>query len=252
MTKILSTIGPVSSNKNIGFILKKSKIIRFNMSHNSYEWHKKNINIVKKSDPNKYILVDIPGAKPRTLNNKTIFIKKGQKVIFGYKSKIENVIPITNPLPKLHNKNIKFFSVSDGTFFFKFISLKKNLLKGISLQSFELKPKKGLNIPLSIYNDTFQSKIYLRFIKKISKLKYDCIGLSFVQTSKIIKSLKKKFKTKIFISKIENYLGYLNRDKIIEHSDAIMIDRGDLAAEVGDEKLTDYTENIISDCKKKK
>ena len=30
-----------------------------------------------------------------------------------------------------------------------------------------------------------------------------------------------------------------------------MIDRGDLAAEVGDEKLTDYTENIISDCKKK-
>ena len=28
-----------------------------------------------------------------------------------------------------------------------------------------------------------------------------------------------------------------------------MIDRGDLAAEVGNEKLTDYVDNIIKDCK---
>ena len=28
-----------------------------------------------------------------------------------------------------------------------------------------------------------------------------------------------------------------------------MIDRGDLAAEVGNEKLTEYVENIIKDCK---
>ena len=42
MTKILSTIGPISSDiKKIEFILKKSKILRLNMSHNSPHWHKK-------------------------------------------------------------------------------------------------------------------------------------------------------------------------------------------------------------------
>ena len=106
-----------------------------------------------------------------------------------------------------------------------------------------------MNIPFSIYDDTYQSKIYINFIKKISNFNFDCIGLSFVQSARIIKILKKLNKNKIFISKIENFLGYTNRKEIIKASDAIMIDRGDLAAEVGNEKLTEYVENIIRDCK---
>ena len=52
---------------------------------------------------------------------------------------------------------------------------------------------------------------------------------------------------KLFISKIENLMGYKNRLEIISNSDAIMIDRGDLAAEVGLSKLSEFTDNIISD-----
>ena len=57
MTKILSTIGPISSNtKNyIEFISRKSKILRLNMSHNSLNWHKKNISLIKKIDPDKVV-----------------------------------------------------------------------------------------------------------------------------------------------------------------------------------------------------
>ena len=251
MTKILSTIGPISSNtKNyIEFISRKSKILRLNMSHNSLNWHKKNISLIKKIDPDKYILIDIPGAKPRTLNKFTLKIKKGEKVTFAYKIRSKNVITISNPLPKLNKKKIKFFSVSDGNFLFRFVSLKNNKLIGVSLQTFYLQSKKGLNIPFSIYDDKYQSKIYKNFIKKISNLNFDCIGLSFVQSASIIKTLKNYNKNKIFISKIENFLGYLNRKEIIKASDAIMIDRGDLAAEVGNEKLTEFAENIIKDCK---
>ena len=54
----------------------------------------------------------------------------------------------------------------------------------------------------------------------------------------------------MFISKIENYLGFLNRKEIIKYSDAIMIDRGDLAAEVGISKLYEYVQQIIEDAKK--
>ncbi len=250
MTKILATIGPVSDNKNLKYLLDKCDMVRLNMSHNSLNWHDKNVNKIKKINSNKYILVDIPGAKPRTLNDNSIEIKKGQKVIFAYNNKNKKIIPISNPLPKLSYKNVKTFSISDGSYLFKFLSLKNKKLTGISLQDFTLLPKKGLNIPYSVYSDNFQSKIYTKFIKKISNIKFDCIGLSFVQSSKIIKILKKKYKSKMFISKIENYLGYINRKEIINESDAIMIDRGDLAAEIGNEKLTEFTANIIQDCKK--
>lgn len=250
MTKILATVGPISSNKNLKYLIERCEMVRLNMSHNSIEWHNSNINKIKNIDPKKFVLVDIPGAKPRTLNIDTIRVKKGQKITFGHNFKSQKIIPISNPLPKLNNKRIKTFSISDGTYLFKFINLKNNKLTGISLQNFLLFPKKGLNIPYSIYDDKFQSTVYKKFLKKINHINYDCIGLSFVQNSQIIKILKNQYQSKILISKIENYLGYLNRKEIIQESDAIMIDRGDLAAEVGNERLTEFSSNIINDCKK--
>ena len=41
MTKIVSTVGPISSNKNLKFLSENSGIMRLNMSHNNIEWHKK-------------------------------------------------------------------------------------------------------------------------------------------------------------------------------------------------------------------
>jgi pyruvate kinase len=250
MTKILSTVGPVSSGNDLKTLINNSDFIRLNMSHNSLEWHKKKINLIKKIDPEKNILVDIPGAKPRSMNKDIVNIKKGQKIIFEYKGKnyLNNVIPVSNPLPNLKKKEVKYFTVSDGTFLFKLIKFKKNKLTGQSLQDFDLLPKKGINIPYSVYDNDHQLQVYKQFINKIGRLKFDCIGLSFVQNAKSIKILKKILKNKIFISKIENNKGYENRKEIIKESDAIMIDRGDLAAEVGIEKLTDYSENVIDDC----
>lgn len=249
MTKTLVTIGPVSEGSNLKYIIKRSELIRLNMSHNTINWHNKNINLIKKIEPSKLVLVDIPGIKPRTLNKYPIEIKKGEIIKFGNNNQKKDVIHLSNSIPKIINK-IKHFSLSDGSYQFKFISFKNNVLTGKSLHSFILEPKKGLNVPLSIYDNVLQEKKYLSFLKKIDKLKFDCVGLSFIQNVKIINILKKKYPKKLFISKIENYLGFKNREEIIQQSDAIMIDRGDLAAEVGISKLSEYVEKIIEDAKK--
>lgn len=248
MTKILSTIGPASEGKNLKYIVGKSEFIRLNLSHNTIAWHNKNIKKIKKIDQNKLILVDIPGIKPRTLNSKKLKIKKGQIVRFGKDKSIKNIIELSNDIPKIKNK-IKYFSISDGSYQFKFISFKKSILTGVSKHDFTLDVKKGLNVPYSIYNNSLQEKKYISFLKKIKNLNFDCIGLSFIQNGKIIQSLKKKYPEKLFISKIENYLGFKNRKEIILNSDAIMIDRGDLAAEVGISNLYEYVEKIIDDSK---
>ena len=54
---------------------------------------------------------------------------------------------------------------------------------------------------------------------------------------------------KIIVSKIENDQGCKNLNSICKSSDIIMIDRGDLAAEIGDTNL--YAQTIkISKCAK--
>ena len=69
MTKILATLGPnLKSNNQLKFFLKKSEILRLNLSHNDFEWHVKIVNKIKKIDRKKIILIDIPGIKPRTSN----------------------------------------------------------------------------------------------------------------------------------------------------------------------------------------
>ena len=246
MVKILSTLGPQSEGKGINFLLNKSHIVRLNMSHNTIEWHKKIIKKIKLLEKNKLILVDVPGVKPRTLNLNEIQIKKGDILEFAFDKKNKKFIELSNPIPKI-NKKIKFFSLSDGLYRFRTLEYKKNYIKGSSLQNFSLKKGRGVNIPMSKYNDRLQEKKYYNFIKKISTLDFDCVGLSFVQNGKIVKKLKKHYPKKLFISKIENLMGYKNRLEIISNSDAIMIDRGDLAAEVGLSKLSEFTDNIISD-----
>lgn len=246
MSNILCTIGPISQNfNNLKKILNHSKFVRLNGAHNTIKWHKKTSNLIKKINPSCKILIDLPGIKPRTANSENIKIKKNQIIKFHYLNNSLNRknsflnIPITKPLPKFGK--VKYFTVADGRYNFKYISHRKNFITGKSLNEFTLLPKKGLNIPGSVYSEKLQEKVYLNFLKKISKLKIDAIGLSYVQNSKIIKIVKKKT-NKIIVSKVENTLGCNNAEDISKNSDIIMIDRGDLSAEIGANNL--YKETI--------
>ena len=124
------------------------------------------------------------------------------------------------------------------------------MISGIATETFILKERKGLNVPFSIYDNKAQEILYLKSLERIKSMKIDCIGLSFIQNAEIIKKLKKKYPYFFYISKIENFMGYKNRLEIIKNSDAVMIDRGDLAAEIGLTKLSAFINNILDDCKK--
>ena len=91
-----------------------------------------------------FILLDIPGLKPRTNNLKDIQIKKNQmvKFVFGKQDNEEGVLSIetTKPLPEIKNR-VQEFSVSDGLFKFEYKI--KTILFRISKNTFKLKPKKG-------------------------------------------------------------------------------------------------------------
>lgn len=253
MFKIVSTIGPISE-KNI--ILKKiinnSDLIRLNGAHNSLDWHKKIIKKIRKINPNVIILLDLPGIKPRTTNKLEINIKKNQLIKFIYNSKNQSKnthnIYLSNPLPEVINDNK--FTISDGNFNFIIKKRKKNEITAKSLQTFTLLPQKGVNFLNSKYNENSQEKKYLKFIKIFSKLKPDAIGLSYIQNPEILKKIKKLYTNLILVSKIENFSGLLNSESISNFSDMVMIDRGDLSAEIGSENLFSSIKKISKNVKK--
>ena len=158
---ILATIGPKSSSENaIKKISKYTNLFRINGSHNTLDWHVKISKRIKEICPESFILLDIPGLKPRTNNKEIIHIKKDQTVTFSYGNiKVDDgilSIKTTKPLPKI-KKFVSEFSVSDGQFIFNHVKNKENLVQGISKASFKLKPQKGLNIPNSYYDNILQN-----------------------------------------------------------------------------------------------
>lgn len=252
--KILPTVGPITQDlSSLKYLSSKYEFIRLNGAHNSIEWHIKISKILKRFNPNLKILIDIPGIKPRTQNVNTLSISKNEKIIFYYgRNKIDNKfksVKISNPIPTLKN-NIRVFSISDGQFLFKISSIQKNLVVGQSIADFKLKPGKGVNFIGSTYDDKRQSKKYLNFLKSLDLQYFDAVGLSFVQNEKIINKVKNYLSNKIIISKIENVQGMKNLDSIVFHSDSIMIDKGDLSAEIGESKLYDSISEIVTVCKK--
>lgn len=252
MSKILPTIGPITeSHKSINRILKFSNLVRINGAHNTLSWHKKISKRIKKNKGSE-ILLDLPGIKPRTNNDKNYLIKKNQKVVFFYKKcEIKKIlkINITAPLPKI-SKRIKNFSVDDGKYFFRVKKITKNFVLGKSMGNFELEKKKGINFSNSFYDEQIQKKMYLSFLRKAKGIKFDAIGLSYVQSGDLINHIRKFNKELVIVSKIENIKGLKNIDQISKKSDVIMVDRGDLSAEIGEHKLFSAVRKISKTVKK--
>jgi pyruvate kinase len=250
--KILPTIGPATEKiKDLKFLFNYCSMVRLNTSHNNIKWHKKIIKIIKKINNKVDILVDIPGVKPRTNNKKDIFVKKNNIIEFGHNLKKinKNSVELTRKLPKKKDK-AKFFSLDDGKILFKTIKFNKDIIVGKALHDCVIQSKKGLNIPNSVYSNNEQKKIYIEYLNKFKKTKINAVGLSFVQNKQLIIYLKKNFSKFLMISKIENSEGLKNAEEICEFSDAIMIDRGDLSAEIGDNNLYDAILKISNLTKK--
>ncbi len=247
MTHILVTIGPKSANDEaIQAFCKSTNLFRLNGSHNSIAWHQKTIALIRRNAPNAFILLDVPGTKPRTANVRNLKVYENDIVCFGKSPDDIDclAVELTKPLPHVVAQTVDTFSVNDGQFLFDTIEKTKNFIIGKSREKFTLMPSKGVNIPGGSYDKNFQTEICKDFLESTQHLDVDGYGISFVQDSSLIDALRPIAKEKILISKIENSVGLENVQHIISRSDAVMIDRGDLAAEIGFDRLYNAIDEI--------
>jgi pyruvate kinase len=262
-TKIVATIGPASRNKKVltEMISEGLNVIRMNFSHGSHEDHADTLRIVhaaeKKAKMPVAILQDLSGPKIRVgeielgsmLVNGSLFILTTKKCIGNGSRAYVNY----KKLPK----EIKLgatIKIDDGKKELTVTKIKGDDIHTRVIVGGPLSSNKGVNLPdteLSISSLTLKDKRDVLFGIEHD---VDFIALSFVQTAKDIKDLKRildkhNSRAKI-IAKIETTPAVKNIDEILAIADGAMVARGDMAVEVGVEKVPLIQKMIIKKCNK--
>ena len=266
-TKIIATLGPASSSKEMIKKLIKSgvNVLRVNFSHATHDEVERIVDDVndlrKELGSNVTLLGDLQGPKIRIgeLEN-DIELKKNQslsicsnvsesnsidKIFISYPSFAKDVKPGENIL------------VDDGKLIFKVISTNKKDTVDIKVvQEGVLKPRKGVNLPNTKISQPALTEKDIDDAKFAVKKSFDWIALSFVRSKKDVLQLRKLIESQCdyhipIISKIEKPQAIEKIDSIIKVSNGIMVARGDLGIEIPAEEVPLNQKKIVAKCKKR-
>ena len=266
-TKIIATLGPASSSKEMIKKLIKSgvDVLRVNFSHATHDEVERIVDDVndlrKELSSNVTLLGDLQGPKIRIgeLEN-DIELKKNQslsicsnlsesngidKIFISYPSFAKDVKPGENIL------------VDDGKLIFKVISTNKKDTVDIKVvQEGVLKPRKGVNLPNTKISQPALTEKDIDDAKFAVKKSFDWIALSFVRSKKDVLQLRELIESQCdyhipIISKIEKPQAIEKIDSIIKVSNGIMVARGDLGIEIPAEEVPLNQKKIVAKCKKR-
>lgn len=272
-TKIVCTIGPSCANYKTLKQMAQSgmSIARVNMSHGDYSFYKmiaslvKQINHESNGDLNVGLMTDTKGPEIRVGKlTRPLNVKNGSLITIKTKSFVaptkSNTFYVYDSTKKYNMaKDVKvgdLILVDDGKLQLK--TLKVNINAGIiearALNAHTIIANKRINLPNSNYSMPFLSKQDKISLINSIKLNADYIALSFVNTAKDIKDVRKvlgaKGKNIQLIAKIETQQALDNIISIIKEADGIMIARGDLALETPFYDIPKHEVKIISLCKR--
>jgi pyruvate kinase len=257
-TKIIATIGPASESADMmkKLLLEGVDLFRFNLKHNDFEWHKKNIDkakkIAKELKLNLGIILDFQGPEMRieTEYGAPIEVFENEVVYLADKFIKNKKTLVLNPKEVLEQIEIgdKIF-INDGDLEALVVEKDDNIIGIKTNRDYVVGNHKSLNIPDKLLRVPLLCKRDLEFLSKINLLNADFAALSFVRTAKDVEEFRKlikKYKGDLkIIAKIENSKAIEGLEDIVLVSDAVMIARGDLGVEVPLMELAYWQKKII-------
>jgi pyruvate kinase len=262
-TKIVATVGPASSSKEMLTALVKEgvDVFRLNFSHGSHDDHLKvvhNIREVNKElETTVSILLDLQGPKIRIQEVEAgVVIERGQELTITQRELVGNGKIVSTSyvgLPK-DVKTGDIILVDDGKIELKVKEVRDTDVITEVVYGGPLKSRKGINLPFTkVSAPSLTEKDYkdLQFglINKV-----DWIALSFVRKAFDIESLREiinehKSNARI-VAKIEKPEALSNIDEIIAATDAVMVARGDLGVEIWLEEVPMVQKMLVEKCNK--
>ena len=259
-TKIIATLGPVSSNREtmVEMIKQGVDVFRINFSHADYDLVKKNIDLIRSINKeygfNTAILGDLQGPKLRVgVVKEGSYLNPGDILTFTN----ENVEGDATKVYMTYERFAKDVRVGerilidDGKLVLEVIETnEKDIVKAVVIQGGALSSKKGVNLPNTEISLPALTEKDIQDAKFMLDNDFDWIALSFVRHAQDIKDLKELIKTygkydAPIIAKIEKPEGVKNIDEILKECDAIMVARGDLGVEVPMEEVPVIQKKLV-------
>lgn len=265
-TKIVATLGPATSSKEI---LKKMieqgvDVFRINFSHANYEDVKERIVMIRELSEeygyNTSILADLQGPKLRVgVMSEDVIVEPGDEIIFctgkEFKGTSKKVYMNYENFPRDVKAGERIL-LDDGKLMFEVISTDgKQEVTTKVIQGGPLKSKKGVNLPnTAISLPALTEKDVKDAIFAIGQ-EVDWLALSFVRHSQDLMDLQaiinEHSEHKIpIIAKIEKPEAVENIDKIVAYCDGLMVARGDLGVEVPAQEVPLIQKQLVLRAKK--
>jgi pyruvate kinase len=260
-TKIVATVGPASSAKEMLRALVKEgvDVFRLNFSHGSHEDHLKVIHHVreinKEMGTNVALLQDLQGPKIRVNEMKPgIEIVAGQELIITTREVLGTNELVSTSYENLPNdvKVGDMVLIDDGK-----IELKVTEVRDIDvvckvIYGGPLKSRKGINLPFTKVSAPSLTEKDMEDLLFGLKHKVDWVALSFVRKAKDIEYLRsiidKHQSTTRIVAKIEKPEALENIDSVIAATDAVMVARGDLGVEIWMEEVPMVQKMLVAKC----
>lgn len=257
-TKIVCTLGPATASlkKVRSVLMAGADVVRLNFSHGDHESHAEAISAVRRVSAELRrcvpIVQDLQGPRFRVgrLGDHQMSLKRGEQVTVSNSPRRGKAIPVSPPY--------SFDGVRRGdriTFGDFGVSLRVLSTGGGSLgcrvtRGGTIYDRTSINFPTS------SARFPALTRKDIADLKFgiskgvDLVALSFVRSPSDVLALRARLKkTGIgIVSKIETRQALESIDGIIEHSDAVLVARGDLAKEISISEVPVAQKVLIETC----
>lgn len=262
-TKVITTIGPASSSKEVleKLFIEGVDVCRLNFSHGTHENHLQVIkNILELNDKlntNVAILADLQGPKIRIgeVENNLVQLIEGSEVTIVTE-------PCIGTAEKLYISYQEFpddvkigdaILLDDGKLKLEVLSTnRKNKVTAKVIYGGPLSSKKGVNLPnTKVSIPSLTEKDINDAIFALDQ-GVDWIALSFVRSAADLIPLKdlikQRKKNASIIAKIEKPEALSDIDNIIDISNGIMVARGDLGVEVPFDQVPLIQKDLVSRC----
>ena len=265
-TKIVATLGPATSNKEVlkGMLEQGTNVFRINFSHADYNDVAERIKMIRELNEEfgftAAILADLQGPKLRVgVMKDEVEVNSGDEIIFAtgerFEGTKERVYMTYDRFPQDAKAGEKIL-LDDGKLIFEVVSTDgEKEVKARVIQGGPLKSKKGVNLPnTNISQPALTEKDIEDAIFAVGQ-QVDWIALSFVRHAEDLMQLRdliaKHSEDKIpIIAKIEKPEAVENIDKIVAHCDGLMVARGDLGVEVPAEEVPLIQKQLVLRAKK--
>jgi pyruvate kinase len=255
--KIVATIGPQTcSVPSVNSLVDAGmSVARLNGSHANLDWHAAAIELVRTEAPQIPILLDIPGRKIRTLQleHEPTFAAGGSVILTTSREHSgREKVPVSYAHLHHYVRVGDTVLADDGTLWFTVTGIEGPDICCRAETAGTLKSRKGINVPSADFPVEPLTERDVEMLEFAKQQGVDFVGISFVDEAARVEEVRVCLGAggPQVLSKVENMGAMNNLDEVIQASDAIMIDRGDLSVETNLETLALSQKRIVDSARR--